>query len=147
LAARAFDSSQTSFAGDPVDSYGEQTNFPKSRPKGVSADEWKALNASSIDGAAETGRTSYALLDLDNDGQRDLIVDTYAGGTGLFTYVETWRRAGGLSKDRSSRKVRCSTLTTVAPIRQSAGSSFTTGFMPPTETAPTVSTTCICSIR
>ncbi|WP_065616782.1 lysozyme inhibitor LprI family protein [Pseudomonas moraviensis] len=94
LAARAFDSSQTSFAGDPVDSYGEQTNFPKSRPKGVSADEWKALNASSIDGAAETGRTSYALLDLDNDGQRDLIVDTYAGGTGLFTYVETWRRAG-----------------------------------------------------
>ena len=94
LAARAFDSSQTSFAGDPVDSYDEQTNFPKSRPKGVSADEWKALNASSIDGAAETGRTSYALLDLDNDGQRDLIVDTYAGGTGLFTYVETWRRAG-----------------------------------------------------
>lgn len=94
LAARAFESSQTSFAGDPVDSYGEQTNFPKSRPKGVSEDEWKALNASSIDGAAETGRSSYALLDLDNDGQRDLIVDTYAGGTGLFTYVETWRRTG-----------------------------------------------------
>ncbi|UVL93193.1 lysozyme inhibitor LprI family protein [Pseudomonas siliginis] len=94
LAARAFESSQTSFAGDPVDSYGEQTSFPKSRPKGVSEDEWKALNASSIDGAAETGRSSYALLDLDHDGQRDLIVDTYAGGTGLFTYVETWRRTG-----------------------------------------------------
>jgi hypothetical protein len=94
LAARAFESSQTSFAGDPVDSYGEQTNFPKSRPKGVSEDEWQALKASSIGGAAETGRTSYALLDLDNDGQRDLIVDTYAGGTGLFTYVETWRRTG-----------------------------------------------------
>ncbi|MEB2653248.1 lysozyme inhibitor LprI family protein [Pseudomonas siliginis] len=94
LAARAFESSQTSFAGDPVDSYGEQTSFPKSRPKGVSEDEWKALNASSIEGAAETGRSSYALLDLDHDGQRDLIVDTYAGGTGLFTYVETWRRTG-----------------------------------------------------
>ena len=94
LAARAFESSQTSFEGDPVDSYGEQTSFPKSRPEGVSEDEWKALNASSIDGAAETGRSSYALLDLDNDGQRDLIVDTYAGGTGLFTYVETWRRTG-----------------------------------------------------
>lgn len=95
LAAWAVDSSETSFAGDPVDdSYGEQTNFPKSRPKGVSEDEWKALNASRIEGAAETGRTSYALLDLDDDGQRDLIVDTYAGGTGLFTYVETWHRTG-----------------------------------------------------
>lgn len=95
LAARAFDASETSFAGDPVDdSYGEQTTFPKSRPKGVSEDEWKALNASRIEGAAETGRTSYALLDLDDDGQRDLIVDTYAGGTGLFTYVETWHRTG-----------------------------------------------------
>lgn len=95
LSAWAVDSSETSFAGDPVDdSYGEQTNFPKSRPKGVSEDEWKALNASRIEGAAETGRTSYALLDLDDDGQRDLIVDTYAGGTGLFTYVETWHRTG-----------------------------------------------------
>ena len=95
LAAWAVDSSETSFAGDPVDdSYGEQTTFPKSRPKGVSEDEWKALNASRIEGAAETGRTSYALLDLDDDGQRDLIVDTYAGGTGLFTYVETWHRTG-----------------------------------------------------
>lgn len=103
LAARAFDASETSFAGDPVDdSYGEQTTFPKSRPKGVSEDEWKALNASNIDGAAETGRTSYALLDLDNDGRRDLIVETYAGGTGLFTYVETWRRSGERFVKRSA---------------------------------------------
>lgn len=94
LAARAFDSAGTSFPGDPIDdSYGE-TKFPEARPKGVSQDEWKALNASNIEGAAETGRTSYALLDMDNDGLRDLIVETYAGGTGLFTYVETWRRSG-----------------------------------------------------
>lgn len=102
LDARALDSSETSFAGDPVDdSYGEQTNFPTSRPKGVSEDEWQALNASNIEGAAETGPTTYALLDLDNDGQRDLIVQTYAGGTGLFTYVETWRRTGARFVRRS----------------------------------------------
>jgi len=70
------------------------THFPTSQPEGVGADEWRALTASRINDAAETGLTSYTLQDLDGDGQRDLIVNTYAGGTGLFTYVETWRRDG-----------------------------------------------------
>jgi hypothetical protein len=43
----------------------------------------------------ENGQTSYALIDLDGDGKRDLIVDDYIGGTGLFTYVSTSRQAGG----------------------------------------------------
>jgi uncharacterized protein len=70
------------------------THFPTSQPEGVTASEWRALTASRINDAAETGLTSYTLQDLDGDGQRDLIVNTYAGGTGLFTYVETWRRDG-----------------------------------------------------
>ncbi|WP_433898351.1 lysozyme inhibitor LprI family protein [Pseudomonas sp. PSE1(2024)] len=70
----------------------EQPLFPTTIPKEVTQDEWKALQASDIKGAAESGQTSYTLMDLDGDGQRDLIVETYAGGTGMFHYTETWRR-------------------------------------------------------
>jgi uncharacterized protein len=82
----------TSFSGDGDD--GDLTHFPKKIPKGVTRDEWKALNASSIDTESEIGRNSYFLVDLDGDQQRDLIVETYVGGTGLFTYFETFRRDG-----------------------------------------------------
>ncbi|MBX8469437.1 lysozyme inhibitor LprI family protein [Pseudomonas sp. RIT778] len=71
----------------------EQPLFPTTIPKEVTQDEWKALQASDIKGAAESGQTSYTLMDLDGDGQRDLIVETYAGGTGMFHYTETWRRS------------------------------------------------------
>ncbi|QKV63039.1 DUF1311 domain-containing protein [Pseudomonas sp. 43A] len=95
LASLVIDTGETSFAGDlDKDNPSEQTHFPKNMPKDVTADEWQALIASNIDGAAETGQTSYSLLDMNGDGQRDLIVQTYAGGTGMFTYVETWRRDG-----------------------------------------------------
>jgi len=70
----------------------EQPLFPTTIPKDVTQDEWKALQASDIKGAAESGQTSYTLMDLDGDGQRDLIVETYSGGTGMFHYTETWRR-------------------------------------------------------
>ena len=83
---------KTSFAGIPDDD--EQTHFPETIPKGVSQDEWKALIASNITGAADTGQTTYILTDLDGDGLRDLIVETYSGGTGLFSYTETWRGMG-----------------------------------------------------
>jgi uncharacterized protein len=83
---------KTSFAGVPDDD--EQTYFPETIPKGVSLDEWKALNASNITGASEMGQTTYTLTDLDGDGLRDLIVETYSGGTGLFWYTETWRGTG-----------------------------------------------------
>lgn len=73
----------------------EQPLFPTSIPKDVTQDEWKALLASGIKGAAESGHTSYTLMDLDGDSHRDLIVETYAGGTGMFHYTETWRRVDG----------------------------------------------------
>lgn len=80
----------TSFPGETDED--EQTLFPKTQPKDVTNDEWKALIASEITGAVDFGKTSYTLMDLDGDEQRDLIVSTYAGGTGLFTYTETYRR-------------------------------------------------------
>lgn len=81
---------KTSFSGETGED--DQTLFPKTRPKNVTKDEWKALTASDITGAVDFGQTSYTLIDLDGDEQRDLIVSTYAGGTGLFTYTETYRR-------------------------------------------------------
>ncbi|WP_085636782.1 MULTISPECIES: lysozyme inhibitor LprI family protein [unclassified Pseudomonas] len=86
---------ETSFSGDPSedDAY-DQTTFPKARPEGVSPDEWKALNASGLDADAEQGRATYTLIDLDGDGQRDLFVSTYSGGTGLVNIYETFHRDG-----------------------------------------------------
>ncbi|MHA3736542.1 lysozyme inhibitor LprI family protein [Pseudomonas sp. Eth.TT006] len=102
LASLIIDSGETSFSGDvDNDNPSELTHFPATIPKDVSADEWKALTATGIDAAAETGQTAYSLLDMDGDGQRDLIVQTYAGGTGMFTYVETWRRDGDRFVKRS----------------------------------------------
>lgn len=68
--------------------------FPNMRPSGVTVDEWNALRASSIEGGGENGSASYTLIDIDGDGQRDLVIDSYSGGTGLFTYTSTLRRQG-----------------------------------------------------
>lgn len=68
--------------------------FPRHRPPGVTPDEWQALRNSRIDSDGEYGQTSYTLCDLDGDGQRDLIVDAYVGGTGLFNYISVLRRQG-----------------------------------------------------
>lgn len=73
-----------------------EAHFPTTIPKGVTKDEWKALTASQVEGAGEFGNTSYSLMDLDGDGARDLVVSTYSGGTGLFTFVETFRRTGAV---------------------------------------------------
>ncbi|QHC97181.1 hypothetical protein PspR84_21890 [Pseudomonas sp. R84] len=94
LAALAVKTTAGGFDGEASEEDSSITHFPTAQPKGVSANEWRALTASLISDAAETGLSSYTLRDLDGDGQRDLIVNTYAGGTGLFTYVETWRRDG-----------------------------------------------------
>ncbi|WP_192558749.1 lysozyme inhibitor LprI family protein [Pseudomonas allokribbensis] len=106
---------KTSFSGDPNDDPTEDhTLFPKRIPKGVTPDEWKALNASGLDADAEHGQANYTLIDLDGDGQRDLIVSTYTGGTGLFSFYETLRRDG----ERFTRR-----LATYDP-EASAGSSL-----------------------
>lgn len=69
--------------------------LPSERPDGVSEDEWQALKRTDIDVAdTEDGRASVRLLDLDEDGRRDLIVDRYSGGTGLFSFVSVYRRTG-----------------------------------------------------
>ncbi len=36
---------------------------------------------------SENGKVSFTLIDLDGDGKRDLIIDSYVGGTGLFSYT------------------------------------------------------------
>ena len=46
-------------------------SLPETRPEGVTPDEWDALQASGIN----VGEDDYTLLDLDGDGQRDLIID------------------------------------------------------------------------
>jgi uncharacterized protein len=85
----------TEFRNEPVPNSDNPPEFPRKRPKGVTAEEWRALKAVDIVSEGENGQTSYALIDLDGDGKRDLIVDDYIGGTGLFTYVSTSRQAGG----------------------------------------------------
>jgi len=95
LGSLTINKGQTSFDGDPNDDPSEDhTLFPKAIPKGVTQDEWKALNASGLDADAEQGQANYTLIDLDGDGQRDLFVSTYTGGTSLFSFHETFRRDG-----------------------------------------------------
>lgn len=84
------------------DASADEAHFPTAAPKGVTPDEWKALIASKIEGASESGKSTYTLMDLDGDGRRDLIVDTYAGGTGLFSYIETYHRTGDMFVRRTS---------------------------------------------
>ena len=85
----------TEFENEPVPNSDNPPEFPRKRPKGVTEEEWRALKTAVPVSEGENGRTSYALIDLDGDGKRDLIVDDYIGGTGLFTYVSTSRQAGG----------------------------------------------------
>lgn len=41
---------------------------------------------------SENGKVSFTLIDLDGDGKRDLIIDSYVGGTGLFSYTGVLKR-------------------------------------------------------
>jgi uncharacterized protein len=82
----------TSFENILEDGSDDIAKFPTKRPKGVTANEWKALQNSGIEAGGENGHASYTLLDMDGDGKRDLIVDSYMGGTGLFNYVSTMQR-------------------------------------------------------
>lgn len=66
----------------------------KKRPKSVTVDEWLALKRTPLDYDSENGRLQISLHDLDDDGKRDLIVESYIGGTGLFSGVYTLRRSG-----------------------------------------------------
>lgn len=83
----------TRFSSDGGD--GQGPVLPTARPGGVTADEWRALKASP-GGADDTAMgASYRLIDLDGDGQRDLVVESASNGTGLWSSVDVLRRKGG----------------------------------------------------
>lgn len=71
---------------------------PLVQPAGVTADEWQAVRTylgdagTAQDDVSENGDDHYTLLDLDEDGQRDLVITSYVGGTGLFTEITVLRR-------------------------------------------------------
>lgn len=94
LNALSVKSGATSFSNVRDKDDDDAAHFPAARPDGVTEDEWRALQASSFEVEAEGGNVSYTLLDLDGDGRRDVVIDAYIGGTGLFSDVSAWRRAG-----------------------------------------------------
>lgn len=68
--------------------------WPRQKPDAMSKDEWRALRRSVMPGIGENGCGSYMLIDMNDDGHRDLLQRTYEGGTGLFTYYSAWKRVG-----------------------------------------------------
>jgi uncharacterized protein len=95
LAALATKSQSTTFSNvNDSKETDSEAHFPTVKPDGVSEDEWRALLVSHVESGGENGNASYGLEDIDGDGQRDLIIDSYSGGTGLFSYISTLRRDG-----------------------------------------------------
>lgn len=89
-----FKSNFTLFRAEDDDGADEHPFVLKKRPKNVTQDEWLALKRSPLNFESENGRLQISLHDLDGDGKRDLIVESYIGGTGLFSGVYTLRRKG-----------------------------------------------------
>ena len=73
--------------------YADDSLVTTSKPSpDISDDEWQAFLRSSISADSENGKVSFTLIDLDGDGKRDLIIDSYVGGTGLFSYTGVLKR-------------------------------------------------------
>jgi hypothetical protein len=122
----------------------------------ISDDEWQAFLHSDISADSENGKVSFTLVDLDNDGKRDLIIDSYIGGTGLFSYTGVLRR-GIIRLIPSIIAIpmttmiltlaypgRCFPSTAAAPISGTSGSESTARCMRCGTTASSAKTTCIC---
>lgn len=76
-------------------SYDEDAPLPTTKPSpAIDDDEWQAFSRSAVSAESENGRLNVTLVDLDNDGKRDLIINSYVGGTGLFSYTGVLRRSG-----------------------------------------------------
>ncbi|POT57058.1 DUF1176 domain-containing protein [Citrobacter amalonaticus] len=74
-------------------SYAEDSAKPTTKPSAeISDDEWQAWSRTTIIVDSEHGRVNFTLVDLDGDGKRDLIIDSYVGGTGLFSYTGVLKR-------------------------------------------------------
>ena len=73
--------------------YADDSLVSTSKPSAdISDDEWQAFLQSDISADSENGKVSFTLVDLDGDGRRDLIIDSYVGGTGLFSYTGVLKR-------------------------------------------------------
>lgn len=72
----------------------ESCAWPMRKSAEVSEDEWQALRRSITPQVGESGCSSYVLIDMDEDGQRDVLQRTYVGGTGLFTQYSVYKRTG-----------------------------------------------------
>ena len=74
----------------------EKNTLPKKKPSAdITDDEWQAFQKSNVVVFTENQTASYTLVDLDGDGKRDLIIDAYIGGTGIFTYTGILKRGKG----------------------------------------------------
>ncbi|ECJ3935905.1 hypothetical protein YT28_02735 [Salmonella enterica subsp. salamae] len=60
----------------------------------ISNDEWQAFINTAFSADSENGEVNCKLVDLDGDGERDLIISSYSGGTGLFSYTGVLKRIG-----------------------------------------------------
>jgi hypothetical protein len=71
---------------------------PLVKPEPLSEDDWKAFlsywgpSDSDENISSENQSASFIFVDLDEDGQRDLIISYYVGGTGLFSQIEFAQR-------------------------------------------------------
>jgi hypothetical protein len=122
----------------------------------ISDDEWQAFLHSDISADSENGKVSFTLVDLDNDGKRDLIIDSYIGGTGLFSYTGVLRRGDNTfdTVDHSDTDDdddfdagvpgALFSSTAAAPISGTSGSESTARCMHCGTTASSAKTTCIC---
>lgn len=71
--------------------------FPDERPFDVTEEEWQALLKSDVSlslSSSEINKVYLILLDLNEDGKRDFVVDIYGGGTGMFSYFHVYKRIG-----------------------------------------------------
>ncbi len=84
---------QTEFTLQYIEQNGEYRLPTEKSSADISDDEWQAFVKSDVI-AEETEQrgASYTLVDLDGDGQRDLIIDAYIGGTGLFSDISVLKR-------------------------------------------------------
>ncbi len=74
--------------------YDSEEPLSRNRPSpDITQDEWQAfLRTNLLTAAGEARKADFMLIDLDGDGKRDLIIESYIGGTGLFSYTGVLKR-------------------------------------------------------
>lgn len=123
---------------------------PPTQPADVTDAEWHALQAyrahttSEADDISENRSHHYTLIDLDEDGQRDLLDEAYVGGTGLFTQITVLQghtdgfrapTARPQVRQRIEKRTLDSASTAAAATRRCTGYASTDAATRPTATA------------